>query len=95
VFLCNGVLDRGSGTEKVLGAQIAAMLNRHMLETPLDWTRVAGYYRRDPCNRYAWFWHQHSLGHRAYGFAYDDVNDQSASLYAPAPLEIRISYRLD
>jgi len=94
-FLCDGVLAQGSGTEQVLGAQIAAMLNRHVLETPLAWTQAAGYYRRDPCNRYAWFWHRHGLGHRAYGFAYDDVNDQSASLYAPAPLEIRIAYRLD
>ncbi len=94
-FLCNGVLARGDPTERVLGAQIAAMLNRHVLETPLAWRAPAGYYRRDPCNGYARFWHAHGLGHRAYGFAYDDVADQSASLAAPDPVEIRISYRLD
>jgi hypothetical protein len=85
----------GNGVEKVLGAQIAAMLNRHVLETPLAWRDAAGYYQRDPCNRYAQFWHEHSLGGRAYGFAYDDVNDQSPSLATPAPLEIRLSYRWD
>jgi hypothetical protein len=71
------------------------MLNRHVLETPLAWRRAEDYYRREPCNSYARFWHQHGLAHRAYGFAYDDVNDQSASLATPAPREIRIAYRLD
>jgi hypothetical protein len=83
VFLGNGVLAQGNGTEKVLGAQVAAMLNRHVLETPGAWRDAAGYYRRNPCNRYAWFWHEHGLEHRAYGFAYDDVNDQSSSLATP------------
>jgi hypothetical protein len=95
VFLCNGVLARGSGTEQVLGAQVAAMLNRHVLETPLAWRRAGGYYREDPCNRYARFWHQQSLGHRAYGFAYDDVNDQSASLATANPLEIILTCNWD
>jgi hypothetical protein len=79
----------------VLGAQIAAMLNRHVLENPRAWREAAGYYQQDPCNRYAQFWHEHSLGQRAYGFSYDDVNDQSPSLATPAPLEIRLSYRID
>jgi hypothetical protein len=74
---------------------VAALLNRHLLETPLAWRRAAAYYRREPCNHYARFWHEHGLGHRAYGFAYDDVNDQSASLYVPDPLEITVAYRLD
>jgi len=94
-FLGNGVLARGSGLEKVLGAQIAAMLNRHVLENPRAWREAAGYYQQDPCNRYAQFWHEHGLGQRAYGFSYDDVNDQSPSLATAAPLEVRLSYRLD
>lgn len=94
-FRCDGVLARGSTLEKVLGAQIAAMLNRHVLETPLAWRRAEGYYRHDPCNRYAWFLHQHSLDGKAYGFAYDDVNDQSPSLATPTPQEIIVGYRLD
>ncbi len=95
VFLGNGVLAQGNGTEKVLGAQLAAMLNRHVLESPLSWRVAADYYRREPCNRYAQFWHEHSLNQRAYGFSYDDVNDQSSSLATPQPLEISIAYRWD
>jgi len=94
-FLCNGVLARGSAAERVLGAQIAALLNRHLLEAPLAWRRAGSYYRHGPCNSYAEFWHRHGLGRRAYGFAYDDVNDQSPSLYAASPAEIRIAYRVD
>ena len=94
-FRCDGVLARGTVLEKVLGAQIAAMLNRHVLETPLAWRRADGYYRRDPCNRYAAFLHRHSLGGKAYGFAYDDVNDQSPSLATPTPEAIIVGYRLD
>jgi len=95
VFLCDGVLAQGSSLEKVLGAQLAALLNRHLLETPLQWQRAAAYYRKEPSNRYARFWHEHSLGQRAYGFAYDDVNDQSPSLWVPDPWEIRVGFRAD
>ena len=94
-FLGNGVLAQGSGTEKVLGAQLAALINRHLLEAPGSWRDASAYYLLDPCNQYARFWHRHGLGGRAYGFAYDDVNDQSSSLSVPDPLEIHISYRLD
>jgi len=94
-LLCNGALAAGNGTEKVLGAQLAALLNRHGLEQPLAWRDPAGYYRRDPCNRYARFWHERGLGGRAYGFAYDDVNDQSPSLYAPDPQEITLTFNWD
>jgi hypothetical protein len=94
-FLGNGVLAQGNGIEKVLGAQLAAMLNRHVLEAPLSWRVAADYYRREPCNRYAQFWHEHGLNQRAYGFSYDDVNDQSPSLATAQPLEIRITYRWD
>jgi hypothetical protein len=95
VLRCDGVLARGNVLEKVLGAQLAAMLNRHVLETPLAWRRADGYYRKEPCNRYAWFLHRHSLDGKAYGFAYDDVADQSPSLATPTPEAIVIGYRLD
>ena len=95
VLLCNGVLAAGSGTERMLGAQLAALLNRHLLEDPRQARNPAGYYRGEPCNHYARFWHEHGLEHRAYGFAYDDVDDQSSSLYAPDPLEITVACRWD
>ena len=94
VFACGGVLARGSGLEKVLGAQLAALLNRN-IEDPLAWRSAAGYYRQPPCNVYARFWHQHSLDGKAYGFPYDDVNDQSSSLASQDPMEITVTFRWD
>jgi len=47
-----------------------AALNRHG-KTP------ATYYKSAPANFYAKFWHDNAIGHRAYGFPYDDVNAQS------------------
>ena len=92
VFQCSGVLARGNGLERVLGAQLAAMLNRHV-DDPLSWRNAGDYYRLSPCNDYARFWHQHSLGGKAYGFPYDDVNDQSPSLSTNAPKEILVAFR--
>ena len=94
VFRCDGVLARGSSLEKVLGAQLAAILNRNV-EDPLAWKNAAGYYRQAPCNGYARFWHQHGLAGKAYGFPYDDVNDQSPSLASADPMEIQIAFRCD
>ncbi|MDT4990962.1 MAG: hypothetical protein QOH97_854 [Actinoplanes sp.] len=47
-----------------------AALNRHGT-TPASW------YKASPANYYAKFWHDSSIGHRAYGFPYDDVAAQS------------------
>lgn len=94
-FLGNGVLAQGTILEKVLGAQLTALLNRHLLERPGAWRDPAAYYRQEPCNHYARFWHEQGLGHQAYGFAYDDVADQSSSLATGDPMEIRISVRWD
>jgi len=94
IFLCNGVLAQGSALEKVLGAQLAAILNRHVAD-PSHWRQPQDYYLTTPCNVYARFWHAHSLDGLAYAFPYDDVNNQSPSLATPNPQEIRISFRWD
>ena len=94
VFRCDGVLARGRGLERVLGAQLAAILNRHV-QDPLRWRSAEAYYQASPCNHYARFWHAHSLDGRAYGFPYDDVNEQSSFLAAGDPAEIRIAFRWD
>jgi hypothetical protein len=95
VFLCDGVLAQGNSLEKVLGAQIGAMINRHILENPLAWRSPDTYFQAGPSNAYAWFWHTQSLEGKAYGFPYDDVNDQSPSLATAAPMEIIIGFRWD
>lgn len=50
-----------------------------MAKFPADWYTPAKYYVNSQYkNEFAWIWHQLGLQNRAYGFAYDDVNDQSA-----------------
>ena len=51
-------------------ADKCASLNRHGSQ-PSQW------YKSGPANYYAKFWHDNAIGHRAYGFPYDDVAAQS------------------
>lgn len=79
-----GVLASGNPMELALEAWICAALNRHVAHmTPdLYWNNAEYYYNAGPCNYFAKFWHDHSeRGGLAYGFCYDDVNDQSATTY--------------
>lgn len=60
-----------------------ACLNRHV---PLyNWTNVGSYYGASPANYYAKFWHDHAINNLAYGFCYDDVNQQAAYLEVGDP----------
>lgn len=77
LFEGSGVLATGNPVELALQAQVCAALNRHVFETPANWTKPSEYYKADPANFYAKFWHDNSLGGFAYGFCYDDVADQS------------------
>ena len=95
VFQCAGPLAEGLPLEKVIGAQLAALLNRRLLQQPLAWKEANLYYHGEPANSYASFWHQHSLQGKAYGFPYDDVNDQSTLINAADPREVRIGFRID
>lgn len=83
----SGPLATGARLDLVIQAQICAALNRHLLETVSGdkWSDPTTYYASAPANYYAKFWHQHSLSGLAYGFAYDDVRDQSTLLYSSKP----------
>ncbi len=84
VFEGYGVLASGNPMELALEAWICAALNRHVahLEPDAYWNNAAEYYKAGPCNYYLKFWHDHSeRGGLAYGFCYDDVNDQSATTF--------------
>lgn len=79
-----GVLASGNPMELALEAWICAALNRHVAHMTPDvyWNNAEYYYNAGPCNYFAKFWHDHSeRGGLAYGFCYDDVNDQSATTY--------------
>lgn len=77
----------------VTDASVCAAINRHVY-TSSDWNNVANYYQAAPANYYAKFWHDHSIDHLAYGFAYDDVNGQSTYLEVgnPKGLLIRVGW---
>ncbi|MES2932510.1 MAG: beta-1,3-glucanase family protein, partial [Pseudomonadota bacterium] len=80
-----GVLATGNSTESAIEAQLCAAFNRHIMHDPSKWETPSAWYSASPANWYAKFWHDHSIGGLAYGFAYDDVGDQSATIMAPNP----------
>ncbi|HTV83881.1 MAG TPA: beta-1,3-glucanase family protein [Dyella sp.] len=65
--------------------QICAATNRGVLLTPGSWANASTYYQSSPANFYSWFWHQHSVGGLAYGFSYDDNNNQSTTIATQNP----------
>ncbi|QRN55656.1 discoidin domain-containing protein [Dyella caseinilytica] len=65
--------------------QICAATNRGVLLAPANWTNASTYYQSAPANFYSWFWHQHSVGGLAYGFSYDDNNNQSTTIVTQQP----------
>lgn len=101
VFLGNGLLNdarnaapQDIGTQLQIQAQVAAALNRHVIETPANWyNRNAFYPTGSLANWYAKFWHDSDIAYDflAYGFSYDDVGDHSPSLYTSAPTTVTYS----
>ena len=91
VFGSAGVFASGGEIEKALEAQLDAAMNRHVALTPGDFNAVGRYYQAAPANFYAAFWHPRSIAGLAYGFDYDDVNNQSSSLKSTDPKSLTIS----
>ena len=92
-----GALARSSdpwGVEGQLEAQICAAFNRHVMESTSDWKDPSAFYQQSPANYYSRFWHLHGVNGKAYGFAYDDVSDQSSTLIETQPehLELGIGW---
>jgi hypothetical protein len=65
--------------------QICSATNRGVLATPVNWASVSTYYAASPANFYSQFWHQHSVAGLAYGFSYDDNNNQSTTITTQKP----------
>lgn len=85
VLACSGALASGGMSSQALelGAEVCAALNRGVALNTANWYNPAMYYTNSTQNDYAGFWHQVGIDHRAYGFPYDDVNDQSAVKILP------------
>ncbi len=85
VFECSGALA-SSGMKPVeleMGAEFCAAFNRGVAMNTPDWYRPAAYYPAGPKNDFSAVFHTLGLGGRAYGFAYDDVADQSSVKILP------------
>ena len=80
-----GTLATGNSTELALEAQMCAAFNRHIMNDATQWATPGSWYSASPANWYAKFWHDHSVGGLAYGFAYDDVSNQSSTIQAGTP----------
>jgi hypothetical protein len=80
VLSCSGALAYAgmSTPEAQLGAAFCAAFNRGVALTTADWDNTAAYYTNSVHNDYAMYWHQISINHKAYGFPFDDVNNQSS-----------------
>lgn len=84
-LLDNVVDDRV--VDLMIQAQICAAITRHVVDVKTPnvglqyWNDPTQYYLEEPANMYSKFWHREdiSAGGRSYGFAYDDVWDQSSS----------------
>ncbi|MFD1604614.1 beta-1,3-glucanase family protein [Flavobacterium artemisiae] len=94
-----GVLDRrlvDGDLDLVIQAQLTAAINRHVVNTTTanpgqqNWYDASKYYQVNPTNHYSKFWHLPGINidNLAYGFAYDDVADQSPSLHSPQPTKV-------
>ncbi len=98
-FEGKGVLASGVSdvtVDLVVQAQLTAAINRHVVNTTTtnvgqqNWYDASKYYQTAPFNYYARFWHLPgiSVDNLSYGFAYDDVADQSSTLQTPQPTKV-------
>lgn len=78
VMACAGALASGNDTEKQLGAEFCAAFTRGVALDTTTWYNPSAYYGGATKNDYAGFFHTVGLNERAYGFPYDDINDQSS-----------------
>ncbi|HVJ51622.1 MAG TPA: beta-1,3-glucanase family protein [Aliidongia sp.] len=85
IVFCNNSLANGNTVQLALEAQICAAFNRSVMQNFTSWTQPSSYYLGTPSNSYARFWHNHSVAGLAYGFSYDDVNNQSSLIQSQTP----------
>ena len=78
-------LQDENGVQLQLENQICSAINRGVLATPANWANAASYYATSPANFYSRFWHNHSVAGLAYGFSYDDNNNQSTTITTQQP----------
>jgi hypothetical protein len=85
ILLCNEKLQNDPAK--------GSAINRHVVGDG-EGRDISKYYREAPANFYAKFWHDHSIDNLAYGFPYDDFNEQAAYLEVndPKGLLVRVGW---
>jgi beta-galactosidase len=78
-------LEDENAVQLQLENQVCSATNRGVLLTPANWASASTYYNASPANFYSQFWHKHSIGGLAYGFSYDDNNNQSTTITTLKP----------
>ncbi len=76
-------------------ADWCSAFNRHVAADPGDWRNPATFYKAEPCNYYAKFFHEHSLRGLAYGFCYDDFGNQAAYFEGHHPKKLVVTIYWD
>ncbi len=83
----------------MIQAQLTAAITRHVVDVTTPnvgvqyWNDPSQYYHEQPANMYSAFWHREDISFegRSYGFAYDDVWDQSSSAPVHHPHKVEIT----
>ncbi|MEV6681619.1 beta-1,3-glucanase family protein [Streptomyces erythrochromogenes] len=85
VAACAGNLAAGTDADKFVEAHLCAAFNRGIAENDTStWGDPATYFKAGTTyNKYVDFLHKESIDGRAYGFAYDDVHNQSTVMILP------------
>ncbi|GAB3860515.1 hypothetical protein GCM10027610_101580 [Dactylosporangium cerinum] len=83
VFECSGALALGNdqgGTDTIreVGRDFCAAFHRGVALNTAYWYDPTKYYLTNPKDDYSAYFHAIGIDHKAYAFAYDDVNDQSS-----------------
>ena len=93
-YAASTLTSQEAGVTLALEAQFCAAFNRHVMGNAASWTVPADFYQAAPANDYAAFWHAHSIAGLSYGFAFDDVSNQSSSIVGAHPehMAFGISY---
>ncbi|OJF10715.1 beta-1,3-glucanase family protein [Couchioplanes caeruleus] len=94
LLFCDGTLAApNDGVTGPVAAVLGAALNRSTLhdraQQPV--AEAAAHYRNPVTNHYSRVMHENSVDRRAYGFAFDDVNDHASYLEDHAPKGMRIT----
>ena len=70
-------------TSRAIGAEFCAAFHRGVAMNTANWYNPSAYYQNAIRDEYAQFFHPISIDNRAYGFPYDDINDQSSVRILP------------